>query len=61
MHLQKTFAKKTEEVVSEVKIKENEVYNGKRKLFQSHEEDWSTKELVEKTLKELKLKCLFWL
>jgi len=27
----KTFAKKTEEVVSEVKIKENEVYNGKMK------------------------------
>jgi hypothetical protein len=47
----KTFAKKTEEVVSEVKIKENEVYNGKRKFFQSHEEDWLTKELVEKILK----------
>jgi hypothetical protein len=29
----KTFAKKTEEVVLEVKIKENEVYNGKRKIF----------------------------
>ncbi len=29
----KTFAKKTEEVVSEVKIRENEVYNGKRKIF----------------------------
>ena len=36
---------------------ENEVYNGKRKIFQSHEEDWLTKELVEKTLRELKPKC----
>jgi len=44
----KTFAKKTEKVVSEVKIKENKVYNGKRKIFQSHEEDWLTKELIEK-------------
>jgi hypothetical protein len=55
----KTFAKKTEEVVSEVKIKDNEVYDGKRKFFQSHEEDWLTKELVEKTLKKLKPKCCF--
>jgi hypothetical protein len=59
MHLQKTFAKKTEEVVSKVKIKENEVYYGKRKISQSHEEDWLTKELVEKTLKELKPKRCF--
>jgi hypothetical protein len=55
----KTFAKKSEEVVSEVKIKENEVYNGKRKIFQSQEEDWLTKKLVEKTLKELKSKRCF--
>jgi hypothetical protein len=48
----KTFAKKTEEVVSEVKINKNEVYNGKTKIFQSHE-------LVEKTLKELKPKRCF--
>ena len=43
----KTFVKKTEEVVSNVKIKENEVYNGKRKIFQAHEENWLTKQLVE--------------
>lgn len=57
----KTFAKKTEKVVLEVKIKENEVYNGKRKIFQSHEEDWLTKELVEKTTQRTQTKTLFWL
>jgi hypothetical protein len=40
----------------EGKIKENKVYKGKRKTFQSHEEDWLTKELVVKTLRELKPK-----
>jgi hypothetical protein len=55
----KTFAKKTKEFVSEGKIKENEVYKGKKKSFQSHEEDWLTKELVEKTLRELKPKRCF--
>ena len=29
----KTFAKKTEEVVSKVKINKKEVYNGKKKIF----------------------------
>ena len=43
----------------EVKIRVNEVYNGKRKFFQSHEEDWLTKKLVEKTVKELKPKRCF--
>ena len=47
----KTFAKKTDKAVLLVKIKENEVYNGKRKIFQAHEENWLTKQLVEK-LKE---------
>jgi hypothetical protein len=32
----KTFAKKTDKVVLLVKIKENEVYNGKRNFCQSH-------------------------
>jgi len=31
----------------------------KESFFQSHEEDWLTKELVEKTLKELKPKRCF--
>ena len=48
-----TFAKKTEKVVEKVKVKEREVYNGKRKNFQLHEENWLTKDLVEKTLIEL--------
>ncbi len=34
----KTFATKTEGFVLEVKIKENKVYNCKRKFFQSYEE-----------------------
>jgi hypothetical protein len=55
----KTFVKKTEKVVLEVKIKENEVYNGKRKIFQSHEEDWLTKELVEKNSQRTQTKTLF--
>ena len=34
---------------SNVKIKENEVvYNGKRKIFHAHKENWLTKQLVEK-------------
>jgi hypothetical protein len=45
--------------VSNVKIKKYEVYNGDRKNFQSHEENWLIKELVEKKLRELKPKCCF--
>ena len=51
-----TFPKKTEEVVEKVKVQEREVYNGKRKFFHLNEENWSTKDLVEKTLSELKPK-----
>ena len=47
----KAIAKKTELVVSEVKVNKKEVYNGKRKILKLHEEDWLTKDLVEKTLK----------
>ena len=54
MHLQKPFVKKTKKVVSNVKIKENEVvYNGKRKIFHAHKENWLTKQLVEKKLSEI--------
>ena len=48
----KTFAKKTDKAVLLVKIKENEVYNGERKIFQAHVKNWLTKQLVEKTALE---------
>ena len=54
----KTFMKKTKETVEEFRLKED-VYNGKKKIFQLHEDNWLTSELVEKTLKELKPKRCF--
>ena len=54
----KTFIIKTKEAMEKVKIEEN-VYNRKKKIFSIHEETWLTRELVEKSLQELKSKKCF--
>ena len=49
-------SKKTKEAVEKVKVQERKVYNGKRKKIHLHEENWLTKDLVEKSFSELKPK-----
>ena len=54
----KTFILKRKEVVEKIRIDEN-VYNGKKRIFSLHKKTWLTSELVKKNLREYKPKRCF--